>query len=117
MIWYFLLVEGKYVDDISGLPLTLSGRHDELSGFDTRMVYEFRPRQWAIDHGIQVIGTRWVDKQTGAKVRSSLVAQDFNFSKGKSGPDKLFAPTPPLVAARYATSLCASSGWMPRESP
>ena len=50
-----------------------------------------------------------------AEIRSILVAQDLNFSKGKSGPDELFAPTPPFVAARYATSQCASSGRMPRE--
>ena len=34
--------------------------------------------------------------------------QDLNFQKGKAGPEELFVPTPPLVAACYTVSHCTS---------
>ena len=42
-------------------------------------------------------------------LRSRLCAQDFNFGKGGQDPE-LFAPTPPLAAARYVASRTASCG-------
>ena len=47
-------------------------------------------------------------------MRTRLCVQDFNFAKGKAGPDELFAPTPPLVAARYVVSRAASGMRFPR---
>ena len=115
---YFVPVAGEYIDDITGKPLepTLvqAGRADELNGFEARGVYEICTRAWAKANGILILGTRWVDKLKGECVRSRLVAQDFNYKKGKIGPDELFAPTPPLIAARYCASRCASSSGLPR---
>ena len=51
----------------------------------------------------------------GVSMRSRLVAQDFNYKKGKQGPDEFFAATPPLIAARFAASRCASSAVLPRQ--
>ena len=111
-------VEGKYVDDITGQPLETelvqAGRHEELKGFDRRGVYEVRPRSWAERFGFPILGTRWVDKRKGDAVRSRLCVQDFNFRKGKLGPDDLFAPTPPTIAARYTVSRAASGPRFPR---
>ena len=47
-------------------------------------------------------------------MRSRLVAQDFNHTKGKQGPDEFFAATPPLIAARYSVSRSASCSDFPR---
>ena len=91
-----------------------AGRADELNGFEARGVYEIRTRAWAKANGILILGTRWMDKLKGECLRSRLVAQDFNYKKGKIGPDELFAPTPPLIAARYCASRCASSSGLPR---
>ena len=115
---YFVGIDGSYVDDISGesLPphLVQEGRRDELLGFEKRDVYEVVGRSWAEQRGIPIKGTRWVDKKKGEKIRSRLCVQDFNFKKGKLGPDELFAPTPPLVAARYTVSRAASGVRAPR---
>ena len=115
---YFVPVPGDYIDDTNGKPLdsklAQAGRAEELIGFDARGVYEIRSRAWALANGIPILGSRWVDKQKGNRVRSRLVVQDFNFKKNKLGPDELFAPTPPLIAARYAASRCASCARMPR---
>ena len=40
-------------------------------------------------------------------MRSMLVGQEF---AGKEKKDELYAPTPPLMAARFLVSLCASRG-------
>ena len=115
---YFVEINGLYVDDISGesLPpdLVQEGRRDELVGFDKRNVYSIVRRSWAEQNSIPIKGTRWVDKRKGDKVRSRLCVQDFNFKKGKVGPEELFAPTPPLVAARYTVSRAASGVQLPR---
>ena len=115
---HFVPVDGEYVDDITGLPLDPAlvhkGRLGEMQGFDSRGVYAVRTRSWAKANGIPILGNRWVDRMKGDVVRSRLVAQDFNHSKGKQGPDELFAATPPLVAARFVTSRCASSVSLPR---
>ena len=55
-----------------------------------------------------------MDKKKGDVVRSRLVAQDFNHTEGKQGPDKLFAATPPLIAARHSVSRSASCSDFPR---
>ena len=115
---YFEAVNGSYIDDVTGLPLPAemvqTGRRGELEGFAKRTVYEVRSRAWAEAQGYPIFGTRWVDRMKGGKVRSRLCVQEFNTKKGKMGPDELFAPTPPLVAARYAVSRSASSMGMPR---
>ena len=116
---HFTPIDGEYVDDITGLPLDPAlvhqGRLNELRGFYSRSVYAVRSRTWAKSNGIPILGHRWVDRMKGDAVRSRLVAQDFNHTKGKQGPDELFAATPPLVAARFVTSRCASSGSLPRQ--
>ena len=103
---------------MTGLPLkpemVVRGRHEELSGFDSRGVYEIRSRAWADAQGYPILWTRWVDRLKNGSVRNRLCVQEFNRDKGKSGPEVLSAPTPPLVAARYAVSRCASSSKMPR---
>ena len=115
---YFEAVNGSYIDDVTGLPLPAemvqTGRREELEGFAKRTVYEVRSRAWAEAQGYPIFGTRWVDRMKGGKVRSRLCVQEFNTKKGKMGSDELFAPTPPLVAARYAVSRSASSMAMPR---
>ena len=59
----------------------------------------------------QLVGVRWVDHKKGAKsqpkVRSRLVGQEFAHGEKR---DDLYAPTPPLSAARYLLSRCASHG-------
>ena len=114
----FIAVDGVYVDDITGEALDAvlvhEGRRQELDGFGQRVVYELKSRQWAEKNGIPILGTRWVDKKKGNGVRSRLCVQYFNFRKGKAGPDDLFAPTPPLLAARYAASRAATGPRFPR---
>ena len=83
-------------------------------GFERRGVYDLVSREWAEEQGLSILGTRWVDKRKGNRVRSRLCVQDFNFRKGKAGPDDLFAPTPPLVAARYTASRAATGPRFPR---
>ena len=107
-------VTGRFVDDITGKvlqpELVRAGRDEELRGFYNKPVYHIIVRVEAKRRGLKILGTRWVDKLKGSKVRSRLCAQDFNF--GKRGDDvDLFAPTPPLVAARYVVSRTASCGW------
>ena len=57
------------------------------------------------------IGVRWVDVNKGTKevpkVRSRLVGQEFAHGERR---DDLYAPTPPLAAARFLLSTCASQG-------
>ena len=63
------------------------------------------------DPGGELIGVRWVDhdKRLADKpnLRSRLVGKEFA-EKGRR--DDLFAPTPPLTAARMLVSRCASRG-------
>ena len=49
-----------------------------------------------------------MDTAKAGKVRSRLVAQDFNTDKGKV--DELFAATPPLLVSRWLCSKVASQG-------
>ena len=113
----FVAIEGSYIDDVTGKGLdakmVFEGRREELKGFDGRGVYEVRTREWAETNGIPVLGTRWVDRMKAGRVRSRLCVQDFNFRKGKAGPDDLFAPIPPCVAARYVASRSASGPRFP----
>ena len=108
---------GNYIDDVTGKPLkeimVQQGRKEELQGFEQQSVYDVRSRQWAESQGIPIFGPRWVNRLKNGAVRSRLCVQEINRNKGKAGPDELFAPTPPLVAARYATSRCASSSHLP----
>ena len=100
------------VDDVRGghLPMELvrSARQKEMEGFAARRVYQSRPRWEATASGSKVIGVRLVDTAKADKVRSRLVAQDFNTDRGKV--DELFAATPPLLAARCLCSRAASQG-------
>ena len=102
--------DGYCVDDVRGGTLPLEwvkeGRRSEMEGFGARKVYEIRPRVEATSKGARVVGVRWVDTLKGDKVRSRLVAQDFNNDRVRS--DEMFAATPPLVASRYLVSRMAS---------
>ena len=102
------------MDDVKGgeLPMDLvrEGRRSEMAGFAARRVYDVVPRFDAKSKGAKVIGVRWVDTAKAGKVRSRLVAQDFNHDKGKV--DELFAATPPLLASRWVCSQVASQGYM-----
>ena len=104
--------DGYCVDDVKGgeLPMELvrEGRQAEMSGFASRKVYEVRPRWEARAKGQKVMGVRCVDAAKARKVRSRLVAQDFNTDKGRV--DELFAATPPLLASRWLCSKVASQG-------
>ena len=115
----FVAIDGTYINDITGGHLepgqVQEGRREELVGFDKRGVYDVVDRSWAEQKGVPVLGTRWVDKQKGSRVRSRLCVQDFNFRKGKTGPEDLFAPTPPLAAARYTASRAATGPRFPRQ--
>lgn len=84
------------------------GRKAVMQGFAERKVYAVCPRWEATKNGHKVVGVQWVDTAKGGKVRSRLVAQDFNTDKGKV--DELFAATPPLLASRWLCSLAASQG-------
>ena len=72
------------------------------------MSCEVLPKQ--IQEG-KFIGVRWVDVNKGTKevpkVRSRLVGQEFAHGERR---DDLYAPTPPLAAARFLLSTCASQG-------
>ena len=81
-------------------------------GFKKQGVYHYVPRfQAENDPEGKFIGVRWVDTNKGTpevpEVRSRLVGQEY-----ATGPrrDELYAPTPPLAAARLLLSLCASQG-------
>ena len=91
----FVPIDGEYIDDITSLPLDPAlvhqGRLDEPRGFDSRGVYTVRSRSWAKSNGIPILGNRCVHRMKGDVVRSRFVAQDFNHTKGKQGPDELFA--------------------------
>ena len=90
------------------MDLVREGRQAEMAGFAARKVYEVRPRWEATSKGLKVVGVRWVDTAKAGKVRSRLVAQDFNTDKGKV--DELFAATPPLLVSRWLCSKVASQG-------
>ena len=104
--------DGYCIDDVKGgeLPMDLvrEGRKSEMEGFAARRVYEIKPRREAMAKGSKVIGVRWVDTLKAGKVRSRLVAQDFNTDRGKVA--ELYAATPPLMAARWLCSRVASQG-------
>ena len=104
------------VDDVSGEPidpsLIVKARQEEMRGFTERGVYHHVPRRVAeADPEGKFIGVRWVDVNKGTKevpeVRSRLVGQEF--AHGQERAD-LYAPTPPLAAARHLLSSCASQG-------
>ena len=103
-------------DDVSGEPmdpcLIVKARQEEMHGFKERGVYHHVPRRIAeADPEGKFIGVRWVDVNKGTKevpkVRSRLVGQEFAHGPRR---DVMYAPTPPLAAARYLLSTCASRG-------
>ena len=104
------------IDDVSGEPLdpTLirKARQEEMRGFEERQVHHhvFRSVAQADPEG-KFIGVRWVDVNKGTKevpkVRSRLVGQESAHGERR---DDLHAPTPPLAAARFLLSTCASRG-------
>ena len=104
------------IDDVSGEELdpkkVIAARQEEMEGFGKQEVYDYVPREQAAnDPDGKFIGVRWVDTNKGTKeeqkVRSRLVGQEY-----ATGPrqDELYAPTPPLAAARLMLSMCASRG-------
>ena len=112
-----LIVESMAgIDDVSGESLdpslTVKARQEEMRGFSGRGVYHHVPRRVAEgDREGKFIGVRWVDVNKGTKevprIRSRLVGQEFAHGERR---DDLYAPTPPLAAARYLLSTCASRG-------
>ena len=104
------------IADVSGEPmnpsLTVKARQEEMHGFKERGVYHHVPRRIA-EAGPKgkFIGVRWVDVNKGTrevpKFRSRLVGQEFAHGQRR---DDLYAPTPPLAAALYVLSTCASRG-------
>ena len=90
----FVAVDGVYINDITGGGLqpehVHEGRREELVGFERRGVYGLVSCEWAEQQGLSILGTPWVDKRKGDRVRSRLCIQYFNFRKGKAGPDDLF---------------------------
>ena len=106
---------GQYVDDIKGsvldAKLIREASTDEVKVFIERGVYEVVNKA-DFPRNAKVIGLRWVDTNKGSeqepRIRSRLVAQEFNFGGDPSG--EMFAPTPPLGATRYLLSCLASRG-------
>ena len=104
------------VDDASGEAfdpvLIQRARQEEMAGFRQHQVYSYVPRGEAErDPQGKFIGVRWVDRNKGTAehpdVRCRLVGPEF------ATPEKrhdLYAPTPPLAAARFLVSSCASRG-------
>ena len=81
-------------------------------GFRKHKVYHYVERAKAeADPEGKFVGARWVDVNKGTeeapKVRSRLVCQEYAVGPKR---DELYAPTPPLAAARMLLSMCASRG-------
>ena len=104
------------VDDVSGKEidpkLIAEARQEEMDGFKKHHVYHYVARAKAVtDPEGKFIGVRWVDVNKGTdevpNVRSRLVGQEYAVGPRR---DELYAPTPPLAAARMLLSLCASRG-------
>ena len=104
------------VDDVTGKRLDpkkiMAARQEEMKGFEKQEVYHYVDREIAeADPDGKFVDVRWVDVNKGTesepKARSRLVAQEYAV-----GPklDELYAPTPPLAAARMLLSKCASRG-------
>ena len=112
-----LIVESMVgIDDVSGESidpsLIVKALQEEMRGFSERGVYHYVPRRVAEgDREGKFIGVLWVDVNKGTKevprIRSRLVGQEFAHGERR---DDLYAPTPPLAAARYLLSTCASRG-------
>ena len=103
-------------DDVSGKWLDpkriQAARQEEMRGFEKQDVYHYVDREIArSDPEGKFVDVRWVDVNKGTesepRARSRLVAQEY-----ATGPkqDELYAPTPPLAAARLLLSKCASRG-------
>ena len=104
------------VDDVSGKnldpALVRAARAEEMEGFRKHEVYEYVSRSEAeSDPDGKFIGVRWIDLNKGTdespNIRSRLVGQEY---ATKEKRNDLYAPTPPLAAARWILSQCASSG-------
>ena len=104
------------IDDVSGEPpdpsLKRKARQEEMRSFEVRQVYHHVLRSVAqADPEGKFIRVRWVDVNKGTrevpKVRSKLVGQEFAHEERR---DDLYAPTPPLAAAHFLLSTCASRG-------
>lgn len=104
------------IDDVSGESidpvLIQRAREGEMAGFRKPEVYTYAPRGEAKnDSAGKFIGVRWVDRDKGSAehpdVRCRLVGQEFATSEKRHD---LYAPTPPLAAARMLVSNCASRG-------
>ena len=101
-------------DDITGIELDAglvkAARAEEIQYYRAMGTYIKVPRAEALAAGIKPIDTRWVDTNKGdstrVRVRSRLVAKQFN--NGKGGED-LFAATPPIEALRAILSSAVSS--------
>ena len=107
---------GQYIDDIKGSvldrKLTQKVRGEEIEVFAERGVYDVIHKS-KLPPNARIVGVRWVDTNKGSddapRIRSRLVAQDFNIWGDPTG--EMFAPTPPLGATRYLLSCLASRGW------
>ena len=102
--------------EVSGEPLDpgriKKARREEMDGAQERGVYKHVLREEARkDTSGKFIGVQWVDHNKGTQsqpqLRSRLVGQEFANGQRR---DDLYAPTPPLSAARYMLSRCASHG-------
>ena len=108
-----IVVSGEPID----LSLIVKARQEEMHGFTERGVHHHVPRRVAeADPEGKFIGVRWVDVNNGTKdvpKVSRLVGKEF--AHGQRRGD-LYAPTPPLAAAQYLLSTCASLGRQGLES-
>jgi hypothetical protein len=99
---------GKEID----AKLVQEARKEEMAGFKKHQVYNYVLKSEAkSDPDGKFIGARLVDINKGTEekptIRSRLVGQEF---KQKDKRFDLYAPTPPLMSARYLVSRCASQG-------
>ena len=107
--------EGEFWDDISGKPLNKEGviraRAEEMQEFKEHTVYVKRPTSECWEKtGSGPVGVKWIDINKGdeekQKLRSRLVAQEFNTNKA----DSIFAATPPIEAKKALFSLAVTEG-------
>ena len=103
-----------FLDSVSGQPLEEAlvrlARAKEMDYFESKKVWEKRPRQEAYDRcGKAPISVKWIDTNKGdddcPNYRSRLVAREIR----RHGENPIFAPTPPLESLRMVLSLAATN--------
>ena len=100
------------IDDVSGTQVSKEKPSRRRCVALERQVHRHVLRSVAqADPEGKFIGVRWVDVNKGTKevpkARSRLVGQEFAHRERR---DDLYAPTPPLAAARFLLSTCPSQG-------